>query len=407
MAMLVSDQPLYTDLINNFDYFHLHNTPESLLKLKGKWGDDSDYSKYRTIEDLLENLTEEDKDQSHIVTVDIKDIFSSESSKSGCDRTLWSLTSISATKQQHESLNRKKMYREDAAQVLSAKLRPHPTKKGRWQVVKYIGNNRVVMKLLANCGESTRVLMIVTFHKSGQTQDKYIKIESDLHATDAGDRSGQNEQQKFVSGFKAQRDSEQYAYEFLKKHQYNYKEIMQQEGVEGSENWISISSLQGIKTGQGQGSFAKYGEANMSKAMNTAKKLCEITKETVIGATPIMAIALMYSVFTKYGKSQTEKSQPLFTDQQLEDFLIAFFKDENRDSTFGKKKLNVNDLSMTGSVKDIAYICGHVFWPQIVQYWMQINNAKIGFSNDCYASQKFLDHCKDKHLKKELRNAIA
>jgi hypothetical protein len=59
---------------------------------------------------------------------------------------------------------------------------------------------------------------------------------------------------------------------------------------------------------------------------------------------------------------------------------------------------------MTGSVKDIAYICGNAFWPQIVQYWMQINNAKIGFSNDCFANQRFLDRCKDKNLKKELRN---
>jgi len=406
MAMLVSDNPVYSDLINNYEKFHEFYTPQNLLKLQGKWEDNSDFSSYRTIEDLLENLEDADLSKTHVVSVDIKNIFSSETSLGGFDRALWSIENQSAKKQQHESLNRHGGYSENAAGVLSARLRPHPTEPGQYVLVKYIGGNRVAMKLLVNDGKSTRVPMMVAFHEPALPQEEYIKIESDLHATDAGDRSGQNEMQKFISGFKAHRPNEIYTYEFLKKHQFNYNEIMQKQRVEGSENWISISSLQGIKTGQGQGSFAKYGEENMSKAMNTVKKLCEITGEKVVGATPIMAIALMYFIFTQHGKSK-ESLQPLFTDQQLDRFLIAYFKDENRDSTFGKKEFKVNDLAMTGSVKDIAYICGHTFWPQIVQYWMQINNAKIGFSSDCYACQRFLDHCKDKHLKKELRNAIA
>ena len=406
MAMLVSNNPvIYSDLINNYKKFHEFYTPQSLLKLQGKWKDNSDFSNFPTIEDLLENLDDADLSKAHVVSVDIKDIFSSETSLGGFDRALWSIENPSARKQQHESLNRHGGYSENAAGVLSGILRPHPTEPEKYILVKYIGGNRVAMKLLVNGGKSTRVLMMVAFHEPALPQEEYIKIESDLHATDAGDRSGQNEMQKFISGFKARRPNAVHTYEFLKKHQFNYNDIMQKDHVEGSENWISISSLQGIKTGQGQGSFAKYGENNMSKAMEIVKKLCKITGEKVVGATPIMAIALMYHIFTENGKSKD--SQRLFTDQQLDSFFIAFFEDENRQSTFGKREFMVNDLAMTGSVKDVAYICGHAFWPQINQYWMQINNAKIGFSSDCYACQKFLDHCKDKHLKKELRNAIS
>lgn len=407
MAMLVSDKPLYSDLVKNFEEFHKVNSPEDLLKLQGKWGDDSNYSNDRTIEDLLENLTEDDLYKTHTVTVDIKDIFSSEKSLGGCDRPLWTITNQSAIKKQLESLNRHKKYCSPAAQTLSAMLRPHPTKEGLWQVVKFIGSNRLAMKLFANGGLSTRVLMLVSFHEPGQPQKDYIKREAELHATDAGDRSGQNEEQKFSSGFRAQRPNEVYAYELLRKHEFNYKGIMQQEGVEGCENWISILSLQGIKDGQGNGIFKKYGEEYVDRAFETTKRIAlEITKEEVVGASPIESFTLMNNIFTQYGKTQSS-IKPLFTPQELEDFLIKFFEEGNRDSVFGKKVLMINDLSKTGSVKDIAYICGHTFWPEIVKYWMSINGKQIGFSTDCYAIQKFLDFCSDKHLKKELRSIVA
>jgi len=365
MAMLVSDEPLFSDLIKNYDEFTEFYTEQNLLKLQGIWDDNSNNSNYRTIEDLLENLDDADLSKSHIVTVDIKDIFSSEASLGGFDRPLWSIKNRSAIDQQHENLNLHGGYCEDAAGVLSAKLRPHPTMEGCFQLVKYLGNNRLLMKLLANNGESTRVPMMVSFHKFGLTQKDYISIESSLHATDAGNRSGQNENQKFISGLRAERPNEKYTFEFLRKNKFNYNGIMQQEGVKGSENWIYISSLQGIKTGPGNGNFGVYGEENMSKAMRTVTRIAkEITGEQVVGATPIMAFANMYSIYTQCGKSQN--SQPLFTDQGLEDFFIALFLEENSTNTFGKKVLKINDLSMTGSVKDIAYICGNAFWPQIV-----------------------------------------
>ena len=62
---------------------------------------------------------------------------------------------------------------------------------------------------------------------------------------------------------------------------------MQQEGIEGSENWLTLKSLQGIKNGQGNNHFKTYGEENVGSTLQTIKRLCEITGETVIGATPV------------------------------------------------------------------------------------------------------------------------
>ena len=78
-------------------------------------------------------------------------------------------------------------------------------------------------------------------------------------------------------------DHEVYAFNFLKKYGYNYGTVMQQEGIEGSENWLTLKSLQGIKNGQGNNHFKTYGEENVGRALQTIKKLCEITGETVIG----------------------------------------------------------------------------------------------------------------------------
>ena len=140
-------------------------------------------------------MTPLDFQRSHNVSVDIRDIFSSEESLGGCDRPRWSINDNSAINQQHKSLNRHGTYRQDAAQILSGYLRPNPNGEG-YQLVKYIGNNRVAMKLLAHAGVSTRVIMSVRFHELSKEQNDYIAIESELHATDAGDKSGQNEAQK-------------------------------------------------------------------------------------------------------------------------------------------------------------------------------------------------------------------
>ena len=97
-----------------------------------------------------------------------------------------------------------KGYRMSDAQTLSAMLRPHPTILGTYILVKFIGNNRVWMKLLANKGKDSLVKMEVTFHEEGLTQKDYITIEAESHSTDAGNRSSQNELQKFASNYRSE-----------------------------------------------------------------------------------------------------------------------------------------------------------------------------------------------------------
>ena len=98
--MLRKDAVCYTDLVNNYKEFHNQYDESVLLDFQGKWGDDSDYSHFQTIENLLENLTSDDLEKSHIVSVDISDIFSSEESLGGCDRPLWSIEHSTARNQQ-------------------------------------------------------------------------------------------------------------------------------------------------------------------------------------------------------------------------------------------------------------------------------------------------------------------
>tara|TARA_Y100001938_G_C8092068_1_gene435646 strand:- start:1638 stop:2852 length:1215 start_codon:yes stop_codon:yes gene_type:complete len=403
--LLRNDAVCYTDLVNNFEQFHIQYKESDLLDFQGKWGDDSDYSHIQTIEDLLENLTPKDLEKSHIVSVDIRDIFSSEESLGGCDRPLWSIQQNTAQKQQFKSLNRHMKYRQDAAQVLSGMMRPHPD--GGWILVKYIGNNRVLMKLLANAGVSTRVLMSIRFHEPSGSQSEYIAIESELHATDAGDKSGQNEAQKFTSGYRANRENEVYCFNFLKNNQFNYRTIMTQENVEGCEDWLTLKSLQGIKDGRGNGHFKKYGENNIIHALNTIKELAKITGEKVIGATPVEVIALMYSIYTVYGKKEAENPTPMFTPKQLHDYFVKLWKIKQIQSFGQKSELKINSLSWSGGVKDNAYICAREFWPTIVEYWMDINSAKIGWSIECHANTILVSKCMDKHLAREVRAAIA
>ena len=63
------------------------------------------------------------------------------------------------------------------------------------------------MKQLANKGKVTNVLMSIRFHKLEKEgvklkQKDYIQNEAERHTTDAGDRSGQNEQQRISSKWK-------------------------------------------------------------------------------------------------------------------------------------------------------------------------------------------------------------
>ena len=102
---------------------------------------------------------------------------------------------------------------------------------------------------LIDNGKITEVLMSVRFHKMGLTQKEYIKIESERHTTDAGDRSGQNESQKFASSYRAGRKHAVECFNFLKNEKLNYDGIMQLERVEGADDFLNLSSISGLKDG--------------------------------------------------------------------------------------------------------------------------------------------------------------
>ena len=151
MGSLIIDGSGYSDLINNFNTFHTHYSEDELLDIKGKWEDDSDYSNYRELEDLVKNATPEDYEKSHVVSVWIHTF--------SVVKKHWVVVTVHFGLSQIVVLRRhnflvsivKGKYRQSAAGVMSGMLRPHPTLLDHWVLVKFIGNNRVVKKLLANC----------------------------------------------------------------------------------------------------------------------------------------------------------------------------------------------------------------------------------------------------------------
>lgn len=407
-------QNSFGDLVNNYVLFHEKYSNVDFLnpQLFPSWNDDSDYSNVQHIDDFLQTVTEEDFTLSHTLAVPISYIFSSEESKGGCDRPYW--VRDKGDKQCRSNLNREnqdgipKGYKMSDAQTLSAILRPHPTILGTYILVKFIGNNRVWMKLLANKGKDSIIKMEVSFHKEVLDTKEYIAVEAESHSTDAGDRSGQNEPQKFISGYRAGRKNEVYLYNFLKRHEINFGTIMQQEGESGSEKWLKISSIQGLKDGEGNGFFCKFGEQNVAWSISTIKKIAKITKEKSFGNTPVQSFAMMFRCYTDYGIYQN--GNPLFTKKEFQEFLVEFFRQKNKKSNSWmdeSQNLLLDDINQTGGVKNVAYINTTIFWPAIVSYYKYINDNKNGFSVDSECNKQLLKFCKDRFLVKEAKKNIA
>ena len=166
----------FPDLVKNFDIFHDKFTEVDFLNqdmFSPAWEDHSSngyYNHHIHIDDLLsKDLIDEDLEKNYVVRVPISYLFSSESSQGGCDRPLW--TSQQGEDQCRKNLNQlngnglPKGYRPEDAEILSAYLRPCGN--GKYIVVKYIGNNRLWMKLLVNKGEDSEVLVSIRFHKEG------------------------------------------------------------------------------------------------------------------------------------------------------------------------------------------------------------------------------------------------
>jgi hypothetical protein len=431
---LNTTSPIHDDLVNNFQLFHKEHSSIQLDKLPN-WKDNSNYSNYMHIDSFFADLNARIKnkenvvdvlERQHILAIPINYIFSSDGTNGkGYDRPIYASTK--GVEQCYHNMNvpgedgKPKGYVAEDAMVLSAWLR-WDSKSNEWQVVKNMGNNRIVMKLLANRGVDTEVLVYIRFHSPDSTQDKCIQIEAESHSTDAGDRSGQNESQKFCSALRGERPLTIECYNFLYDNEISYGDMMP-----GKEGWLKITSLQGLKDGTSNGYFKKYGKTrkgtstkNVEWALRTIKDIAKITKEKYIGSSPLESFTQMYHCFTDYGKA--EGSDPLFSEEELHDFFIEFFrvknpekKENSTSNCFGDKTptFKLKELNQSGAMKSITYINAMTFWPLITEYWKctvaplrPSHNGKQSFGIGSLAVQKFLNCCKDPLIKHHIQSQV-
>ena len=402
MRITLSENALYGDLVNNFELFHNNITTKELAELPN-WKDTSDYSHFPHIDDFLEDVSEDDMEKSHIVRCPIKYIFSSEESLGGFDRPIWANTKGDPKCRSNLNIlngnGKAKGYVEADAGILAGYLRPY---NGEWNLVKYIGNNRVRMKLLANRGENTEVLIEIRFHTNGLSLSEYIQLESERHTTDAGDRSGQNEVQKFTSAFRSKRSDAVECFDFLINNKLDFNGIMKLEGIDTTD-FLEITSLGGIKDGRSNGYFRRFGEINVQSAVGTIHRLAHITNEKNFGSSQLIAFSMMFKCFTEYGKKHNSTTM-MFTREELQNFFVEFYTEMNSSQAAWKKKktLLLSDLNASGTLKDMAYMNVMTFWPAIVEYWMHIREAEIGFRQDCYAITQLLKFSNNEYLRKEM-----
>ena len=412
---LETQTPLYSDLVNNKQLFDNTFTDSELYEFNYK--DNSNYFHYPHIDDFLQrDFSDDDLSKSYVIQVPIDYIWSSEKTKGGFDRAIW------ATQNKTQNINNlntpngggnPKGYNEADAGILAGMFRPGPIIGGScdWQLVKYIGNNRIVKKLIANNGEITNVLKSVTFHEQGLEQSDYIQIEAERHTTDAGDRSGQNESQKFASSYRSGRKHAVDTFNFLKNEKLNYDGIMQIEGVEGAEDFLNLTSLSGLKEGMGNGFFKRFGEGNVRAAIGTVRKIAKITGEKSVGMSPIECLSIMFQCFTEYGKTPNS-NQMMFTKPELQNFFVKYFERmNNEDDMFSgngnKSQFLLRHLNANGSIKCMVYIGATKFWPALPNYWMRMRDSELAFSDGCHAVKQFIAKSKDSMLKRDITNKVS
>lgn len=391
-SLVNSGQKLhFTDLLSNRSIFDEKYSVEELHKLPD-WNDNSDYSSYTPIEDILNNF-DPDIDEGRTYTCLIGDeyIFTSDSSKGGFDRG--SQTSDEKCRQNlNQTINgsdEPKGFDDNAAGILNAYIRYYVDKNGHiyFYVVKNMGNHRLWMKLLTHKGKKVKLPFKIKFHKLSEKleQSDFIRIEADAHHSDAGDRQSQNENQKFYSGLLSNRKEFLDAFSYLQKHRIEYAGIMKQQNIEGCDGWPILNSIYLLNKGFGNGIFKDYKETNVDWAMKTAREIAlKVTKEEVIPNSAIRCFASMFYYLTEqFSDSSGKLCSSLFDKDELKDFFVLFFKEKNTTSIFRKNKLLLKDLSISSGVKDINYICASIFWNEgaIIEYFKTTKNRNNGFKS--------------------------
>ena len=410
---LETKSPLFPDLVRNIDvfkekYVNVTGIFKAWNKINEVLKDNSDYSHIVHIDDLLKNITESDMQKSHLVRVPIDYIFSSEKEKGGYDRPYDANTKNVDTNfrilRTPNGNGEPKGFKEEDAGVLQGILRPCGDK---WQLVKFIGNNRVFMKLIANEGEVTDIKMEIRFHETNLSDREMLRLESERHTTDAGDRSGQNEGQKFASSLRADRSWATYCFNFLKDNKLNYQGIMEIEGVEGCDDFLNLTAISGIKDGEGNGFFKNFGLKNVEWAAKTARSIAKITGEKSIGMSPIEALSVMFKTFTTYGEQKNGK--PYFTHDELSEFFIEFYEYYNNQTSrlVSKKSTHkLKNLNASGGLKCMIYVCANTFWPELPSFHQDIRGKKTTFADNNEAIKYFIGQSKDALLRKEIRKIV-
>ena len=199
-------------------------------------------------------------------------------------------------------------------------------------------------------------------------------------------------------------------YDFLKTMELNYGGIMERDSEVGkvAGDWLTLTSLQGIKNGASNQYFSKYGTENVKSAIKTIKQIAtEITNERVVGSTPLQSFSMMYHSFTEHGKMKNSKEKMMSRDE-LHHYFIKLYKARNEgDDMFAPNKMLLSDLSQSNGVKDVVFICAKTFWPTLPMYWKSIRKQTNGFSLDCQAVIKFVGFSKDRFLKNEIKSMVA
>ena len=371
-------KPYFKDLMSNLEYFNSEYDNNALLELPN-WRDNSNYSSYPSLQTIIENFDpEDDKGKSFVCRVQDDEIWSSDSSLGGFDRAYQTKDKSCRSNLNSTTYGESepKGFNDDDAGILNAYIRYDIDEFGNIKVycVKNMGNHRFWMKKLANRGASCAYLMKVKFHEgivdTALTQEDFIRIEAAAHHADAGDRNTQVEGQKFASGLAAKIPEMVYCYDFLVQNQLNYKDIMKIKGVEGSEDWLSISSINGFNVGHGNGKFKEYNLVNVEAAIDVTKRIAkEITHEPIILSSAIYCIAGMFKSLSENHDGATA----LFTKKELDRFIYEFYEYNNEDSSFRKRTLKLTHLAQTGGVKDFNYISASIFWRDgaIVEWYKQ------------------------------------
>lgn len=393
--------PSHSDLVSNLTIFNEEYDSKRLSDIEN-FEDNSDYSNYKTLEEVLDNYDPELYDGKSF-TVRVKDtlVFSSSDLLGGYDRPE-ALRFPSNDSRCRENLRKPigdqehRGFRDEDCGTLNGFVRVEldnsrlfddllHTTKYIFTLVKNMGNHRFWMKKIVSKGKPTEFLMKIKFHPVSTIPNPidWIKIEADGHASDADARMSQNEGQKFVTALKSEEKSAVECFNFLKDMELEYipnklsSGVMTLAGViPDGKTWIKISSIQGLKDGIGNGLFKEFGETNIRWAIKTLKDVCKITKEDSFSYTALKVIATMYKSFTEsHAKPDQKQFGAIFTQKQLDTFFREFYKAAAKsDNIFGndtEKYGKICNLTQTKDLKDMVYLAADAYWPKIVGYYKQ------------------------------------